>query len=472
MLRNVPKENAMRLSKAQAAVITVLNVIIATLVAVIFLVPYFSANGETGGGGGGANGDDPGTQDPPVTAPPHEKLRNATDGKTPEILRETRLMGSGDETVVAAYFKDGVSFIFGNATVGDLDFDAYGGFLCMVNAGGTIIKYTYFDGSITAVGIVGGGYAVSSTSRAGTDEARHRLYYVDYTGQAVSTGETTGPVVDIFSIDGSKAGIVTQPSSTALVFFEYSVATLEWTVGKSTRINSSYTLKYFDCYDFGGSYVISARCYMQPRYDAVVFYSFAAGSDAEQHLYGGGSESMTHPYAVMPFGGGYFALAAKDGLATVISVDYTFTSYHSSSLGFTFTDARLLYCGGKYYACFDRADGAETYELTGELRRSRLPSLDGTLAGAAVSVGSTVIAGRTATAVNGSGKEYGEAKIVAADTGAALALKIKNAAFCGGFKNSDGITLVLTATGGAALSEPSGGSDVYIITVRDLYTQP
>ena len=144
----------MRLNKAQTTVIVLLNLLIAALVAYIFLSPYFVKAG--GGQGGTPPDDDPpnqGANTDPV--PPHNKLRDAIAGKTPEILRETRLMGTGDERVVSVFFKDGVTYVFGNAGVGDLDFDSYGGFLCTVNGAGTILGFTYFAGAITAASEIG-----------------------------------------------------------------------------------------------------------------------------------------------------------------------------------------------------------------------------------------------------------------------------------------------------------------------------
>ncbi len=448
----------MRLNKAQAAVITALNIVIVALIAVIFLVPYF--------GGRSARGDDaPVTGDKPNNiepeVPEHVKLRGASEGKAEGILRETRLMGSGDETVVAVKFRDGVSYIFGNATVADLDFDSYGGFLCVVNAAGTMLSYTYFEGAIGAVCPLSGGFAVA---------AGESLYFTDYTGKIDKRADTDGGALEIVpTLDGNKIAVITQPTSTALKLTEYSMTGDMWSAGSSTRIDSGFTLKFFDCYCFVDSYVISARAYSLPRYDAAVLYSFTAGGDATAHYYGGTGENITRPYAVMPCAAGYFALASKNGLATVITVDYAFMSYHSINLGFTFSDARLFFENGKYYACFDRLDGAATFELEDNLSRRRLSALDGLFIDCVFETDKVLCAGTVKNAAASATGEDGSAaaEIIAPYTESSRSFDIKSAEFYGGFQNTDGLTLVLSATGGDALSAPSGGRDIYIVTLAE-----
>lgn len=453
----------MRLNKAQTTVIVLLNVVIAALLCTIFLVPILSANAS----GGGTN-DDP---DKPVitdpTTPTHSKLRDAADGKVAEIARETRLMGSGDESVVATFYADGVTYIFGNATVGDLDFDGYGGFLCRIGERGNILGFEYYDGTITACARAGAGYAVAVGSGSGAD-AEYSLYVT--TGDDAEKAATLDGVgCGIFAADGTKTAVVTQPTATSLKLTEYSVAAGgEWNVGRSTRIDSGYTLKFFDCYDFSGAYVISARAHSLPRYDSLVLYSFTPGGDAAAHYYGGWSGNITRPYAVMPSDFGYFALCDKNGIATVISVDYAFESFHSLSLGFTFDDAKLAYSRGKYYATFDCADGAVTYELDKDLGRRKLSELDGLSADrvAAVADGSVAV-GAAGAVVSLGTQKYTELKIVSLSGGKAVTVPVDNAVVYGMHKSPDGgYNIVLSASGGDGLSKPTGGRDVYIVKVN------
>lgn len=437
----------MRLSKAQTVVITLLNVVIVVLVALIFFVPTLGAATADAGG----NDDPPAVKPDPPTE--HVKLRDASDGKVSEIARETRLMGAGDETVVEIYERDGVVYIFGNATVKGLDFDSYGGFLCVVNAAGTILSFTYFDGKIGAVGKLASGYAV------GAGEA---LYFVDYTGEAVKKAELRGEALFAAAVASDRIAVVTQPAPTSLYLTEYAVtANGEVSVGHGTRIDNGFTLKFFDCYYFGESYVIAARAHNSPRYDAVVFFTFTAGGDAASHYYGGSGDNITRPYAVMPCDAGYFALCSVNGLATVITVDYKFVSYHSINLGFTFTDASLFFARGRYYASFKRTDGAVTYELGGDLSRRTLGSLDGLFLSNISATDDGVIAMGTVTSANGDTA----AEIVSVYADGKVALDIADAVFYGGYENGGKLTVVLSATGGAALSETSGGRDVYVITV-------
>lgn len=436
----------MRLSKAQTLVITLLNVAIVVLVAVIFFVPL---PWSTDAGGDGTGDDPTGTKPNPPQE--HVKLREASAGRVKEIARETRLMGVGDETIVEAYEREGVLYAFGNATVKGLDFDDYGGFLCVINAAGTILSFTYFDGKIGAVGKTAQGYAVG---------AGESLYFVDYTGEAVKKSELRGEALFVGSVTTDKIAVVTQPTPTSLYLTEYGVtADGGVSVGNGTRIDNGFTLKFFDCYYFGDSYVIAARAHNSPRYDAAVFFTFAAGGDATAHYYGGTGDNLTRPYAVMPCDAGYFALASVNGLATVITVDYKFVSYHSINLGFTFTDASLFFARGKYYACFKRTDGAVTYELEGNLSRRTLTELDGLFLSAVSVAGEIVVAMGKAVSSND-----GLVAIVEPYTGERLTLGMDDAAFYFGYVNGGKLTAVLSACGGDALSSTSGGRDVYVIT--------
>ena len=438
-------EVCMRLNKSQIAVITVLNVMIAALVATIFLLPSIAASG----GGGGGKGDTP------VVTPPqeHVKLRDPIAGKVPEISRETRLMGTGDETVVAVYFMDGVAYIFGNATVGDLDFDDYGGFLCRVAANGKISGFTYFDGRLTAVGIVEHGFAAAAAS-----DGEAVIYVVGYDGEAKKAATLDGAAVDIIPISAYRTAVVTKPNDNAFKLTEYASAIgTEWAAEHNTHISSGYTLDYFGCYRLGNEYILTARAYSLPRYDSIVFYTFEAGGDASAHFYGGSGDSMLQPYAVQPYSNGYILLGRRDGVAAIVTVDYSFMSYRRDLLGFSFESAELLYCGGKYYACFVRADGTTVYELDERLDRRAVATAKDIDLDCAIQSGGTLLAGKTSDS---------EAKLASADGERVLSLEISDCVFYGGCRNADGKTvLVLSATGGKALSEPSGGRDVYVVAV-------
>lgn len=438
----------MRLNKPQTVVITLLNVLIVALVAAILFVPKsFWSGGKTDTPVGG----DP-TDDPKPTE--HDKLRDAAEGKIPEIERETRLMGVGDETVVKVFFEDDGIYIYGNATVKGLDFDDYGGFLCVVNAAGKITSYKYFDGAITAVGVIPQGHAV----------AAGKTLYAVTDGESSAVAELSGSALGLYATERGVAA-VTQPATSSLMYAEY-IATDggKWTPDKATRIDSGYTLRFFDCYDFGGSRVIAARAHSLPMYDSVVFYKFEPGGDASAHYYGGTGENVTRPYAVMPYPGGYFAVAAKNGIATFINVDYTFATYRSQSLGYTFTDASLLYSGGYYYACFDRQDGSVTYELDENLSRRRLTALDGVKTQCAVEISPLALVGRVSER-SGTGSGGVAVNIVTPSTGAAVSLPITEgmAYACAAYGGKT--TLVLSASGGDALSASSGGLDIYIIAL-------
>ena len=433
----------MRLSKWQTAIITLLNVIIATLVIVIAVTGRGTANG-------GADGTPSVPDAPTVTDPEHVKLRDAAAGLVPEIERETRLMGSGDETAVNVFFRGGVTYIFGNATVADYDFDSYGGFLCVVNGAGTILSFTYYDGRIYGVCDYGAGYVVA---------AGRKLYRTEYTGEKHECAAFDGDALDVFCADGGdlsakngKIALVTQPTPNSLKLTEYSFTGDKLNSGRSTSIYSGYTVKYFDCYDFGGSYVISARVYSLPRYDSLAFYSFAAGGDATVHYFGG-DVSLSTPYAVMPFSAGYFAVASINGVAAILSVDYSFTSFHSVTLGFTCTAARLLYADNKYYACHERGDGAVCYTVEPDLKREQL-DLGGMSVGFATKLGVTALAGKSN---DGATIRYGSD---------VLELGIKDPVFYGMTVYEGNVIAVLSAIGGDALSAPSGNRDVYVVTIK------
>ena len=231
-----------------------------------------------------------------------------------------------------------------------------------------------------------------------------------------------------------------------------------WAAEHNTRITSGYTLDYFDCYRLGDGYILAARAYSLPRYDSIVFYTFEAGGDATAHFYGGSGDSIMQPYAVMPYPEGYVALCRRNGVAAIVTVDYTFMSYRRDLLGFAFDGARLLYCNDLYYACFDSADGSTVYELDEKLNRRTLSAADGMSPSCAIKSAGAIIVGAT---------DDGKAKLTDASGSRALSLDIQSGVFYGGYRTTDGHTvIVLSATGGDALTAPSGGRDVYVICVK------
>lgn len=451
----------MRITKAQAIVITLLNLLIAALLAVIFFYPMF---------GRSASAAPPSSDEPPNSnvggedvPPPHDKFRAASDGRVSEIVRETRLMGSGDESVISAFFLNDCTYIFGNATVGDLDFDSYGGFLCVLNSAGTITKYTYFDGMLTAVGAVEGGFAVSAIKAAGTADEAAQLYFADANGEAKTVARLAGGAVKIFALDTKKTAVVTQPSPTSFKFSEY-VMGERWTTGRSTVMDDNgCTLEFFDCYDFGESFVISARSYSPKIYDAAVFFSFVPGGDAAVAKRGGGGEKAVRPYAVMPYPPlGYYMLCDVGGNAAVMCVEYSYIKYHVSMLDFSFSAAKLLNADGKYYAAFERESGAELYEIEQDFGCKKIDAANNVFMQIVSEGGAPVLCGKSARR----GDACNECALYTPETGAMLSLSIENAEFYGGSRNADGITFVLSASGGDALSATSGGRDIYVITVR------
>ena len=435
----------MRLSKSQAFVITALNVVIVILLVLLFWSPLGTSSafgGNSGSGGGG--GDD---TKPTGGEVKHEKLRNAIAGAVPEVVRETRLMGNGDETVVSVYFRDGVSYIFGNATVKGLDFDDYGGFLCIVNAAGSIMSFTYFDGAIGAIGVAGMGYAVG---------AGEKLYFVDYLGKATVVSEIKGKAVDIFagSLDANKIAVVTQPSANEFRCVEYKMNGENFTAGNSTLIYSYRNLEYFAGYGYDGEYVIAARASTLPRYDSLAFFSFVPGGNATEH-YDTDDKVITTPYAVMPSENGYVSLCSRNGSAAIVKLGAAFAAYPAIDLSFETSGAKLFMSGEKYYACFSRADGAVTYELTDD-HHFVLSALDG------ITVDSMINAGGM-TAV---GKKSESEAVVAKFSGGELSLAIDDVVIYGGFKNGDYTTLVLYAVGGEEISKPTAGRDISVVTVK------
>ncbi len=426
----------MRANRKQIAVVMLLNVVIASLVAVIFLLPSAPANGD---------------DDVPAVVPPevHEKLRDAQPGKADGILSETRLMGTGDESLVGAFELSGVYYIFGNSSAVGLDFDTRGGFLCRINGNGKIVGFTYFDGTMTAAGIAERGFLVGTTETV-DDKEVSRLYAVDADGECAEIGRLDGYAQDIMTVGGGKTAVITRPYG-SIKLTEYTLSGGEWSAGRNTRISTGLDVEYFDCYYVGGGYVLAARAYSEPKYDSLVFYTFEAGGNAAPHYYGGKDESMLTPFAVMPYDGGYLSVCRRGGVATIATVDYTFTSYRRDTLSFAFDDAELFYADKKYYACFDCPDGIVTYEIDGMLSRRVITAADGLKTACAVKADKTVLAATkentlSAIAIGGGKVEF----------------DIDNVNVCRAFFDGGVITLIITASGGSAVSAPNG-SDVYLL---------
>lgn len=433
----------MRLSKEQAGVIVFLSVVILALVLVILFVPGIRQKGEV-------NTDPP--TDAVVDAPTHDKYRAASQGLVNEIERETRLMGDGDETPVKAYLVGGKTYIFGNATVKGLDFDVYGGFYCIANENGKIASYSYFGENITAVCPYGDSYLVAAESRL-------------YIAASDGTIKDVLPVENVVGVYATTSGaaVVSQPDKTTLLYSEYYASGGVFTAGRKTRIDSGYTLKFFDCYFFGDKTLIAARAYSLPRYDSLVMYTFEAGGDAAAVYIGGSGENITRPYAVMPYPSGYFAVADKNGIATIIGVDYGFKNFHSYSLGFTFNDASIIHVDKDYYVNFERADGAVTYMLDETLERSRVQTLDGIKIERAYKTKDGAAFVGAVTEITGGGSKRTAIALVKPN-GNTVSLDITGGAVYAA--GEDG-SLVIAANGGSALSSPTG-TDIYIVKLKPL----
>lgn len=432
----------MRVNKKQIAVVTVLNIVIVFLVAAVFFIPRTEPT---------AAGDDTGVTGPPTV---HEKLRDAEKGKVAGIETETRLMGAGEESAVFVAEISGVTYVFGNTTASGLDFDGYGGFLCRLNGAGKILGFTYFDGRMTAAGIAEGGFLVGTTETENEKETA-RLYSVGLDGEKTETARTDGAAADIISVGGGKVAVVTRPYG-ALKLTEYILDGGKWTAGRNTRITSGLDTEYFDCYYVGGGYVIAARACDPPRYDSLVFYTFEAGGNAAPHYFGGKDENALTPFDVMPYEGGYLALCRLNGVAAVASVDYTFTSFRRDSLGFSLDGAKLLYADKKYYACFDRSQGPITYEINKTLDRSAVVEAYGMLPSRAASFG-----GKTVFTANDD-----DSVTVFALGGGKRVFPLNNAKVYRMLCGEEGITIVLSASGGDAVTKPVGPSDLYVLHVK------
>ncbi len=447
----------MRLNRKQTFVIVFLNVVIAALVAFILLYPRFGkADGEQPSGPD-IDGND--VTDPTDT-PPDEvyvKLRDATSGAVEEVIRETHIQGSGDETALLTQYVNGTLYIFGNATVSDYDFDSYGGFLCTVSDIGKITSFTYYDGRMTAAKLVNGGFAVATVVNADSDKTNYKLYVTDFSGETIEVASPSAAVEDIITVDGTIAAVITRPTLTSFMLTEYSFgADGKWNSERSTHISSGYTLDYFDCFCLGDKYILAARAYSLPRYDSIVFYTFAAGGDASAHFYGGSSENLMQPYAVMPYANGFIALARRDGVAAIVTVDYAFLNYRRELLGFIFTDARLFFRNDKYYAVLDCPDGSVTYEIDNNVSRKIISAADGVAVSAVINSNGAMLAGKADSAL----------KLTDTAAARALVLDMADVKVFGGYRLGDETVLVLSATGGAALSAPIGGRDIYVIAVN------
>ncbi|MCH5350833.1 MAG: hypothetical protein J1F39_02550 [Clostridiales bacterium] len=432
----------MKLSKAQGIVITLLNIVIVALVAVLLFVPEFSILGSVAVGG---KPDDDPPQIVPDDPPVHNKLRAPSEGKAEGILSETRLMGLGDESVVKTFFLFGSVYIFGNATVKGLDFDYYGGYICKLSEEGEIKAFSYLDEMISAVAAYGETFIAA---------AGKSVYSVDTDcNLTVRVEQTDGDALDVLPIDNGMVAVISQPLSTSLKLTEYSVN--EWASGHITRIDSVYSLKYLGCFDMSDRYVLAARAHSLPRYDSLVMYSFIAGGDGTLHSYGGDGENTVHPYAVMPCGNGFVAACSKNGIATVLFIDYSFTLYHVYTLGFTATGAKLVY-SSVCYACFEGADGFVTYKAQGTVKPERVSAFDGIKVCAARG---GLFMGVVPGGEGGAVAVFDEGKTLVSFSvsgGEAYSLE----------RSGDKIKAVISATGGEGVSAPSGGRDVYYLVLK------
>ncbi|MDE7107092.1 MAG: hypothetical protein K2O39_02090 [Clostridiales bacterium] len=149
-------------------------------------------------------------------------------------------------------------------------------------------------------------------------------------------------------------------------------------------------------------------------------------------------------------------MSEKNGEAAIVTVDYDFKSFRRDMLGFKLTDASLTEVNGKYYACFVRADGGITYELDKLLNRKTVTAISGARLSAVVNMDSPLYVCTTDTAV-----------IIKDGGDVSVTLDVKDAVINRIIKTGyNEMLIVLTAKGGDALSTPTGGADVYAISVK------
>lgn len=440
--RNV---NGGYMSKTQTAIITVLNLIIAALIAVIWFMPFSNASASPGDDG---NGETPGGDEPTVAV--HEKLRDASAGAVSDIVRENRLMGSGDESVVSVYNRSDCTFILGNTTVADLDFDEYGGFLCVLNAAGKILGFSYFGERIVCTADIGSGLLVAG---------REWIYFADYSGEITRVLQLSGAVADMFPLQNSTVAVLSQPNSNSLLYEEYVVVDRTLKSGASTLITESANIEYFDSYIFGDKTVVSAAVGIDPAYGALSFYRFTVGGDASASYYGGTGETKVTPHAVVPYGSGYYALIEKGGMLHLVTVDYEFSQYREQALGFTANGkSRLIHFGGTYFACLMTDGGAVNLAIT-ELSRVRLFALDGVVVDSIIKCGDEVL-------LLGSGERMTIAVKTDLTASVRRTLDIDGSVRAAYTRKDGDICVVITASGGGALSTPTHGTDVYYAVLK------
>ncbi len=449
---------AMRITKKQVAVITLLNLIIAALIGTIFLLSHQKTTGQAQGDkpnidAPDQNGD--GNGDIGTVTPPHEKLRPATDGLVKEISRETRLMGSGDETVIFAHVVGGVTYVFGNAVVGDYDFDSSGGFVCRLDSSGKILGFTYLSGKLTAAGVIEGGFGAATVGNAEGADKSCTLYCVDGDGNVTSQLGLDGEAIKVLSVGSKRMAVVTALGKSTLKLTEYNLTGGVWALGNSTRISDGLSVDFFDCYYMREQYIISARAYSENKYDATVFYTFKAGGDATPHYNGGVDDASITPYAVQPYADGFMALCAYRGEAAIVTADYSFTSFRRDMLGIECDGASLAYSNGVYYASVTGGGVVTVFEIDNELNHKKISGADGTEIKHAVKMDETIFIG------------YSAQKVVVSDGGSTkITLDIKNADIARAFKTGyNTIMLVLSANGGSAVTKPTGERDVYVAEV-------
>lgn len=445
----------MRITKKQVAIITLLNLIIAALIGTIFLLSRQKTDEPQADNKPNIDTTDPsGNGDIGAVTTPHEKLRSASKGIVKEISRETRLMGSGDERVVFSHVVGGVTYVFGNAAVGDYDFDGSGGFVCRLDGTGKILGFTYLSGRLTAAGVIEGGFGAATVKAADGDKSC-TLYCVDGDGKVTAELGLDGEAIKVLSVSSKRMAVVASLGKSTLKLTEYNLTGGAWALGNSTRVSDGLYVDFFDCYYMREQYIISARAHNENKYDATVFYTFKAGGDATPHYNGGVDDAAITPYAVQPYAGGFMAVCAYRGEAAIVTADYSFTSFRRDMLGIECDGASLAYSNGAYYASVVKVGAVTVFEIDKDLNRKKIGGADGTEIKHAVNMEGTAFIGCSAQ------------KVVVSDGGSTkITLDIKNADIARAFKTGyNTILLVLSANGGSAVTKPTGARDVYVIEV-------
>lgn len=334
------------LNKQQIKVIMALNLVLIVMFAGVLLMF-------------GVKPTDAGAFNPP---PPHSLIRAARLSANEDIAWETNIGGSGDEQLVCAFTAYGRIYIFGNTLSRDYDFAGASGigFCAIISAAGNTKSFTVYPFDIAVVKPTLDGFVA-----CGNDGDTAVLKLIDSDG-VVTGGATLNPnikqkALDIY-IEGSSYYLVSSYFDN--VIKKTTIFINSFSSGLAHKfeygINCAFDLQYINILPYKQSLMLCANVIsVKENYLALVIFD-KLNVPTFKYIK---ADYGYFCYNIMPFDGGYAALANKNNVPEIITITNDFKKDLTKELHCNSADgASMFFAQGSYFSFTRPSEGNATLQ--------------------------------------------------------------------------------------------------------------